>query len=356
MLLHQYDDKSVIAPTPEAFAAIDDVVDTRVSYAVRRGAATAAGLLIGMLRRPWPVTKAIPSGADASHADAAVRAFHPDIVWLDGPWLGESAKRFAAQHDVPLVYRSHNVEHVYMRRQARASTRWRQRLGWTLAAVGLRRYELKLMSASRRVLDISLDDLAFWEGLGVRNAAWLPPLPELALTGPPTTTVAGDIVFVGGLSLPNNIHGVRWLLQEVMPLVHAVRPELTVSIVGSSPKPALAAELANCAGVRTHYDVPSVHPYLFGARVLVNPVAIGSGVQLKMIDMMMTDAPIVTRSQGVRGLPAECIDADDVQDTAEGFAAAILRNVDAESADVDVRRHGRRFFTVEAVGAAIADV
>lgn len=356
MLLHQYDGESVLAPTVEAFAAMDEVLEARFSFPVRRGVARAARLLIGMGRRPWPATKAVPTGADEVSADAAVRAFQPDVVWLDGPWLGVSAKRYSTQFDVPLVYRSHNVEHVYMRRQAKASSHWRHRIVWTLATIGLKRYELGLMRASRRVLDISLDDLAFWEEQGVRNAEWLPPLPELAVTGPPVETIPGDIVFVGGLRLPNNVRGVRWLVDEVLPLVHEVRPELTVSIVGSSPKPELAAELAEHASVRAFFDVPSVHPHLFGAKVLVNPVAIGSGVQLKMLDMLMTNAPIVTRSQGVRGLPSECIAKEDVQDTAAGFATSILRNADATGVDVPRREHGRRFFTVAAVGAAIADL
>jgi hypothetical protein len=168
--------------------------------------------------------------------------------------------------------------------------------------------------------------------------------------------VPSDILFVGGLSLPNNVTGVRWLIREVLPLLHRVRPELTLTVVGSSPKGALRAELENHPAVRSHFDVPSVNPYLFGARVLVNPVSVGSGVQLKMLDMLMTDAPIVTRSQGVRGLPDDFAALCEVTDTAEGFAESIRARLEDPAVDLAERGRVRQRFEVTAVGDCLARV
>ncbi|GAB3598419.1 hypothetical protein GCM10027408_14430 [Microbacterium tumbae] len=356
MLLHQYDTEGPIAPSPAHFAAIDEVVASRFSFPVERGLARTIRRLAGVGRVPWSVAKAVPAGEARIAADAAVREFGPDLIWLDGPWLGEAGRRYAAEYGAPIAYRSHNVEHVYLRRQAKATSRRRNRIAWTLATVGLKRYELALMKASSRVLDISLDDLVFWQRHGVTDARWLPPLPELAVTGPPDEVIPGDIVFVGGLSLPNNVGGIRWLIDEVLPIVRSERPELTLSVVGSSARPEFAAELAANPAVRTFYDVPTVYPHLFGAKILVNPVAIGSGVQLKMLDMLMTPAPIVTRRQGVRGLPPECVAQVEVADTAERFAAEIIRHADAGSVDEQERERSRRFFTIAAVGEAIAEI
>lgn len=356
MLLHQYNPDGQLIPTPEHFSHIDKVVESRYSFPIKRSPIRTIRQLVGIWRRPWHVAKSVPSGEDREAVDTAARKFRPDLIWLDGPWLGETGVRLAKEFRVPIAYRSHNVEHVYLRRQAKASPSRRNQLAWALAAVGVKRQELKLMKASSRVLDISLDDLAFWEKQGITNNRWLPPLPELALTGPPAEAISGDIVFVGGLSLPNNIRGVRWLVDEVLPIVRQQRPELTVSIVGSSPQPDLKSDLEANPSVRTFYNVPSVQPYLFGAKVLVNPVAIGSGVQLKILDMLMTDAPIVTTTQGIGGLPPECVAQVDVADTAELFAAAILRHVDGPMVNVEEREHSRGFFSMAAVREAIADI
>lgn len=356
MLLHQYDPRSLLAPTAEDFSDMDEVLHAHFSYPVLRGPVEVGRRLMRMWRKPWPVAKAIPVSTTRADADAAVREFRPELVWLDGPWLGDLGRAYASDFDAPMVYRSHNVEHLYLRRQAQASPRIRDKVLWRFATVGLKAYEVRLMHASSRIFDISVDDLAFWKRQGVANLRWLPPLPELAVAEPPAQSVPGDIVFVGGLRLPNNVEGVRWLLNDVLPIIHTHRSDLTVSIVGSGAAPDFAAELRQNPSVRSFFDVPSVYPYLLGAKVLVNPVAIGSGVQLKMLDMMMTDAPIVTRSQGVRGFPPECLSMVDVRDTAREFAEAILDHVNAAHVDVSDRVHSRRLFTIAAVGAAIADV
>ena len=209
------------------------------------------------------------------------------------------------------------------------------------------------MRSSRLVLDISLDDLEFWRGRGVSDITWLPPLPELALGSPPTEEVAGQVLFVGGLRLPNNVSGVRWLVDEVLPLLLQTRPDLVLSVVGSMPDDALRADLAANESVRTFFDVPSVNPYLFGAQVLVNPVSIGSGVQLKMLDMLMTDAPIVTHSNGARGLPPRCVSQFEVADTAGAFAAAVLAQLEAPTVDPAERAQVREMFTVASVRRAL---
>lgn len=353
-LVNQYDPAGPIPSTPQHRAEMDEVLQARYSYPLETGLARNIRQIAQLPRLPWRTAKTLPADVDWQSITSMVHDFAPDLVWLDGPWVGAIGSELAAEHGVPIAYRSHNVEHVYLRRQAKASPVLRNRITWRLSALGLKRYELQLMKAASRVLDISLDDLEFWRNEGVADARWLPPLPELALSGPPEHTIPGDVVFAGGLRVPNNVDGVRWLVTMVLPILRANRPELTVSVVGSNPLPDLAAELAANPAVRTFYDVPSVNPYLFGAKVLVNPVGTGSGVHLKMLDMLMTDAPIVTRNQGARGFPPECVAEFDVASTAEDFAAAILRRLDRPGIDPAKRERSRAFFTISAVREAIA--
>lgn len=353
MLLHQHETHGPRAPSPEHFEEMDELLDARFSFPVERSRGRTVRQLLGMRRVPWGAAKAVPSPEVLARMDEAVVAFAPDTILLEGPWFGELGRRFARAHGATVVYRSHNVEHLYLRRQAQASPSVRDRIAWRLATTGLRTYELTLMRDARLVLEISLDDLEFWRGHGVTNATWLPPLPELALGRPPTDRVAGEVLFVGGLRLPNNVSGVRWLVDEVLPLLLASRPDLVLSVVGSMPDDALRSDLAAQPAVRTFFDVDSVNPYLFGAQVLVNPVSIGSGVQLKMLDMLMTDAPIVTQSTGARGLPARCVAQFEVADTAETFAAAILAQLETPTVDTAERSRVREMFTLASVRRAL---
>ena len=356
MLLHQYEPSGPQAPLPGQFEEMDQVLAARYSWVVRRSVWRTVRQLLSVWRRPSRVSKVVPTGRDRAAIDEATRDFDPDLVWLDGPWLGELARRYHDELGIPIAYRSHNVEHVYLRRQARASTSVRDRVAWTVATIGLKRYELTMMHLARHTLDISLDDLEFWRTEGVTRISWLPPLPELALGNLPDQRVSSDIVFVGGLRFPNNVQGVRWLIDDVLPHLRTARPDVTVAIVGSTPSDDLRVELEANPAVRTYFDVPSVNPYLFGAQVLVNPVSIGSGVQLKMLDMLMTDAPIVTRTLATRGLPSTCVSQFTIADDPEDFAKAILAQLESSDVDVTERAKVRDLFTVQAVKHAIDSV
>ncbi|MGN6407305.1 MAG: glycosyltransferase [Curtobacterium sp.] len=356
MLVNLVDPDSVRAPGPAELAAADAVLTDRYSFAIARSARLTVRRLARIHRVPWRVATRIPNDTQRRDLLEAVRRFAPDVLWLDGPWFGEIARDVRAATGTPILYRSHNGEHVYLRRQAAAAARLRNRIAWRIAAVGLQRYQLALMSESHTVFDISDTDLAYWRGLGVRNARWLPPLPEVALTPPSVERTPVDIVFVGGLRTPNNVQGVRWFVREVLPLVLQERPSSTVGIVGSYPDPDLAAELARQPAVRTFFDVEDVTRYQFAAGVLINPVAVGSGVQLKMLDMLMTDAPIVSRRQGLAGLPESCADQVELAETPAEFASAILRRLTEPGVDPARRAEVRASFTLEGLREALAVV
>ena len=356
MLLHQHEADGPRAPLPEHFEQMDEVLSERFSFAVKRSRLRTVRQLLGMWRLPWDVAKAVPSGAALTGTERAVADFAPDMILLEGPWFGELGRRFAAEFNAPIVYRSHNIEHVYLKRQAQASRSVRNRVAWRLATVGLKTYQLTLMRSARLVLDISLDDLEFWRSQGVSRISWLPPLPELALSHPPTDRVQGEVLFVGGLRFPNNVHGVRWLVDEVLPILQSSHPDIVLSVVGSTPDEALRTDLAANPAVRTFFDVDSVNPYLFGAKVLVNPVSIGSGVQLKMLDMLMTDAPIITRSNGARGLPQRCVTQFEIADTKEAFASAILTQLETPTVDAAERGRVREIFTLASVQRALQEL
>jgi polysaccharide biosynthesis protein PslH len=353
MLVNLFDPDGPRAPTHEGLAYVDQVVDVRYSFPIKRGGWRTLRQLLRIWRVPWHAATRMPDQDEERSIKRLTHEFDPDILWLEGPWFGELGLALHDELGVPIAYRSHNVEHHYLRRQASAATSWRQRISWRIACVGLKRYQIRLMSAARMVFDISLVDLELWRGLGVQNIRWLPPLSELALgeaTADPRRT---DVLFVGGLRTPNNVEGVRWLVRRILPHLVRARPEIVVAIVGSYPDAGLTAELADIASVQTHYDVPDVMAFHFGARVLVNPVSSGGGVQLKMIDMLMTDAPIVTRSQGVIGLPEDCVAQLDVIDDEEEFAATILRRLEEPAVDLSARAETRRWFGIEAVSEAL---
>lgn len=352
MLVCLHEPAGPLAPSVADLAAVDAVVAQRFMFPMRRSPWRTLRQLALAWHTPWHAATRVPTAAEQQRLWAQIDTFAPDLLWLDGPWFGRVVLARQATRRVPLAYRSHNIEYQYLQRQAAAAVHLRDRLAWRMACWGLQRFERRLMDSADAVFDISVNDLAFWRSQGVQRLHWLPPLPELAVAAAPRTVVPGEVVFVGNLATPNNVRGVQFLLQEVLPRLRARQPDVEVSIVGSRPTAEVLAWVA-AASATLHADVAAPMQHMLGARVLVNPVLTGSGVQLKMLDMLMTDRPIVTTTQGTRGLPAEVVALLQVADAPQAFADAVCFALAQGGIDVAARAEVRRAFTVDGLQRAL---
>jgi hypothetical protein len=216
-----------------------------------------------------------------------------------------------------------------MARQARAARQLRDALRWYAATLGLKRFELYVMRKARFVFDVSADDMAYWSTCGIENIRQLLPLPGIPPDIPHDhlREARREVVFLGNLSRPNNIEGIEWLLSRVLPLVEAARPGTRWTLAGSAPVAHVRQLVEKADSVELLCDIADAEALLFSASVLVNPVQTGSGVMVKMLDMLMTDAPIVSSPQGLAGLPLEMRASVRMESTAEGFARAIVEEL-----------------------------
>lgn len=340
-------------PSSSDFVHVDSVVTQRFSFPIRRGFFITIRQLINCRKVPWHAATRVPETAELQLLFHQVNTFKPDLIWLDGPWFGIVGHMIASRTGIPIVYRSHNIEFKYLQGQANASPKLRDRVAWSLACVGLKDFEEYTMRRCTAVFDISVDDLKYWENVGLGNLYWLPPLPELAFATGQADPIDGDIVFLGNLNTPSNIRGVEWLVTEVLPRVRVIFPDVRCRVVGSNPTAFVTRLLGNGTGVELCANVADTTPYLFGARVLVNPVMTGSGVQVKMLDMLMTDAPIVTTAQGTRGLPGDFRKLFRIADEAALFAQAVCEELRESTVDRSARALAREVFSVVAVGRAL---
>lgn len=327
---------------------------------IRLDLRTKARRVWNLLRYPSYVAARIPPAAERAALIARVRAFAPDVIWLEGihpAWIALELKRQLA---VPLLYRAHNIEHQYLSEQARLARTARLKLALTAGTWGLERMERAIHTAALRVFDISADDLQFWRHRGFRNNEWLPPQPDPAIVATSQLDSRSrdiDLLFVGSLSSPNNIVAVRWFLEAVHPLVKAAIADVRLVIAGRAPSRDLIAHAA-AAGVEVIANPTDVVPVFARGRVMLNPILHGSGMNIKTVDMLATGQPVVTTTKGARGLPDEVKIELKIVDSAPDFAAATIAAVTrARVADVvsaDRLAMIERVFGRSAVAAGLA--
>ena len=290
-----------------------------------------------------------------------VRTFDPDAVLLDGLLACPVAERLSADLGRPLLYRAHNREYAYLRGQRRIARSTRQRIGLTAATLHLRRTEKRIHRRARWVLDISIDDIAWWESRGFTNNLWLPPLLDPERWRNPSDIPGDDrgdydIGYLGNLRTHNNVEGICWFIREVLPRLAARRPGIRVLIGGSDPVSEILDLAKRSPAVTLMPNVPSPRDVLDRARVLVNPVFLSSGVNIKMIDMLGIGAPIVTTSAGAVGLTADVRRLFAIADDAEAFAAACSALIDAPHDRAERAGAADHWFGVAALARALDGV
>ncbi len=178
---------------------------------------------------------------------------------------------------------------------------------------------------------------------------------EVAGTGLPFAQ-RSDLVFVGGFRHPPNADAVRWFCNEVFGSVRARLPGVKLHCIGVDPPPDIQA-LAGQEGVLVHGHVPDLEPYMDGCRIAVAPLRVGAGVKGKINLSMAHGQPVVATSLAIEGMHLR--DGVDVllADSAEDFAAAILRLYGDEELWMKLSANGHaniaRHFSAEAARAAV---
>lgn len=340
------------APSPEELAAVRAVVEDLVVLPIRLTPVDLLWRLATLPVIPSFVSARLPRGAARKALLRHLRAFGAGAVWVDGLWASGLGRLVSREFGWPYFYRSHNIEHHYMAAQARlADDGLAYRLRLQASLMGLRKWETDTVLGAAGVFDISVDDLAHWQRQGLTRGHWLPPYmaPQVAERAAAAAVQPGmrrhDLVFIGNLHTPNNVEAVAWLLQQVWPIVQARQPQTNLLLAGYAPS-ARVSELAQAApGVTLLANPADVWSLYAAARVLVNPARTGSGVNIKSVEMLQFDQPVVSTSIGVAGLPASIRAQFLVADDAQAFAGALLQALAAPApVDAPARAAARAAF------------
>jgi len=112
---------------------------------------------------------------------------------------------------------------------------------------------------------------------------------------------SGTIICTGNMSYFPNANGVRYFVEEILPLVKLRVPGAKFLVVGQNP-PATVRSLASDDVVVTG-AVPDLRPYYLRSVVAVSPIRFGSGTLNKVLEPMAMGIPIVATPVGTEGLP-----------------------------------------------------
>jgi GT2 family glycosyltransferase len=166
-----------------------------------------------------------------------------------------------------------------------------------------------------------------------------------------------DLLFVGNFSHRPNADAVRFFAREVLPRVRESLPEVELLVVGDNAPEDFAGYEAG--GVRRLGYVPDIEPLFARGRVFVAPMRFGAGMKGKVGDALSYGLPVVVTTVGAEGMSLRDGEEALLADTAEEFAAAVVRLYRDEGLwqrlSANARAHVERNFSPRVVRRVVND-
>jgi glycosyltransferase involved in cell wall biosynthesis len=147
-----------------------------------------------------------------------------------------------------------------------------------------------------------------------------PPCP------PPLPGAELRILFVGTLNYPPNTEAVYFLVEKLLPLLKTLlRIPWRLCIVGRHAPPKLVKTLNLTPEIEFLADADDLEPIYASTDIVLVPLFAGGGTKLKTLEGFAHQRPVISTTQGVRGLHAVTGLHFLTAETAAEFADAIIR-------------------------------
>lgn len=158
----------------------------------------------------------------------------------------------------------------------------------------LKKYEREIFSAFDHKTIISLPDRDLIDHPQREEIAIIPNGVETSFFYPREQEKTHDLVFIGNMNYPPNIHGAEYLVREILPVVHRRRPDANVLLSGANPHPRVKALEGSHVTVSGWVD--DIRNSYAAARIFIAPMQIGTGLQNKLLEAMAMKMPCITSS------------------------------------------------------------
>jgi O-antigen biosynthesis protein len=342
-------------PTPDR-----DAGSLRMLNILRALSAWCHPVLITTSKQVWPEYEKLLWREGVETAPALdfrrlMRARNFRAAVVSRPQIAEALLKSIRRADprVKVVFDTVDVHFVRLAREAELTGDPRL----AQEAERYRKLETRLARESDLVWFASPSDAEAVERLapGIRSAV-VPTVHSTHAPGLPFEE-REHLLFVGNFSHRPNTDGVRFFVEEVLPLVRESLPGVELLLVGDNAPADFSAYEAR--GVRLLGYVPDVAPLFARARVFVAPVRFGAGVKGKVGEALAYAVPVVTTTIGAEGLDLRDGEEALIADSAADLAGAVVRLYrDAElwrHVSSKAHAHVERHFSPRVVGKIVND-
>jgi glycosyltransferase involved in cell wall biosynthesis len=256
-----------------------------------------------------------------------------DFVILESIYLLPYTELFQKKN-VKVIVRTHNIEHHIWEQQAENYLLSLKKIYLRKLAKQLKKYELTALKKVDGIMAISEEDAKFMKS----------SFPDVPITIIPTSFSIESIennyqltsfYFLGAMDWLPNKEGVEWLKTRVLPIVSA---SVEVHLAGKNLTCEQKDDRLIC-----HGEIENATDFIHSHGICLIPIQSGSGIKIKLLENMALGKPIITTSEGARGMQVEHNKHVIIADTPNEFAKAMILLQNDENKRIQLGKAARTF-------------
>lgn len=139
---------------------------------------------------------------------------------------------------------------------------------------------------------------------------------------PKSTSKKYDLVFMGNMDYPPNIAAVRFIVEEILPLLIKKLPSVNLLIAGRSATKLIQSYQSDRIDVVQNYA--DISDAIASAKIMLAPMIISIGLQNKILQSMAMKVPVITSEAANNAIGAIPNDHILTANSAEEFASQTL--------------------------------
>lgn len=250
-----------------------------------------------------------------------------DIIHADHTAMGPLALRLKAHFNIPVGLRLHNVEHLIWSRYEQIIPFYNP-IKWYIKsqASKIKKNEADILNHCDVNFPITQVDLI--------NAKQIAPESNCIVAGPSINLdnwhrqdiekKTKTLIHATTYNWVHNIDAVRWFIDDVMPKLNEIDPDITLQLTGNKPPKDFYAK----KGVEILGFVPEISPYLISAAIYVAPLFVGGGIRIKILEAMAMELPVIASPISAEGINADREDGLIIANNADEFVCEIMKLIE----------------------------
>jgi GT2 family glycosyltransferase len=222
-----------------------------------------------------------------------------NYAWVCRPELNKKYGELIKQINpgIKLIYDTIDLHYLRLKRELELGVTKAQpaRIHWK----DMMELEMNMAAQADIVITVTEKEKEIFQEQKINSVFVIPNIHEAQKVSRPFEHREG-LLFIGGYDHLPNVDAVKWLVNEIMPIIWKKLPDVKVTLLGSNP-PAEVLELQN-EKISVPGYIHDVSPYFESHKLFVCPLRYGAGMKGKIGQSLEFGLPIISTAIGIEGM------------------------------------------------------